>query len=115
MAAAHLERAGYEILARNWRCRTGELDLVVADACALVFCEVKTRVGASAAGTAGPATALEGIGPGKRRRLRALARAWTASDGGGRRHPPSVRFDAIGVTVDRRGRLLELQHVPDAF
>ena len=40
IATAHLQRAGYEVLARNWRCRHGELDIVAADRRALVFCEV---------------------------------------------------------------------------
>ena len=42
-AAAYLESAGFEILERNYRCRTGEIDLIAADGPALVFVEVKYR------------------------------------------------------------------------
>ena len=111
IAAEHLERRGYRIVARNFRTRNGELDLVAADARALVFCEVKTRV---AGGTAGPAGPLDGIGPAKRRRLRALASEWLAATEG-RPRCPDVRFDAIGVTLDRDGRLLALEHLEAAF
>jgi putative endonuclease len=112
MARDHLRRAGYEVLEANFRCRHGELDIVAADARALVFCEVKTRV---AGGTSGPATALEAVGPAKRRRLRMLAREWLHARPQHRPAGPSLRFDAIGVTVDPRGRLIELEHVEDAF
>ena len=67
------------MLARNWRCRHGELDIVAADRRALVFCEVKTRV---AGGRSGPAAALDAIGTSKRRRLRMLAREWLSASAG---------------------------------
>lgn len=97
---------------RNWRCRAGELDIVAADSTALVFCEVKTRVEGGRRGPAGP---LESIGITKRRRLRLLAREWLAARDGARAHRPRLRFDAIGVTVNRRGDLLSLDHIEDAF
>ena len=114
LAERHLASAGYLILERNFRTRHGELDLVATDAGALVFCEVKTRV----AGTAGgPPTPLDGIGPGKRRRLKLMAAQWLAARAGRgyRTLPPPLPFDAIGVTLDRRGSLLELEHMEDAF
>lgn len=112
LAAEHLERAGYAILARNWHCRYGELDIVAVDRTALVFCEVKTRV---AGGRAGPEGPLEAIGDRKRHRLRLLAREWLARRASGGPSPPALRFDAIGVTVNRAGGLLALEHVEDAF
>src|SRR3954454_690782 len=76
IAAEHLEHRGYRIVERNYRTRYGELDLVAVDDRALVFCEVKTRV---AGGRSGPAGALDAIGPGKRRQVRALATQWLAN------------------------------------
>jgi putative endonuclease len=112
LAAEHLVRAGYRVVERNARCgRVGELDIVAVDGRNVVFCEVKTRIRGTTAGPAGP---LDAIGPAKRRRLRHLAAEWlrTRPMAAGR---PWIRFDAIGVTVDRSGRLIALDHVEDAF
>ena len=116
-AAAHLERAGYRVLERNFRTRAGELDLVLRGNGCLVFCEVRATVGAegrgrSGAGAAGP---LDSIGPGKRRRLRLMAREWLAVRSGTGGSERELRFDAVGVTVTRDGSLLRLDHVEDAF
>jgi putative endonuclease len=112
-AVRHLERLGHEILARNFRTRYGELDIVSATRSCLVFCEVKTR---TAGGGTGPATALEAVGPSKRRRLRLMAREWFRLGGGSHeRLPGGVRFDAIGVVLDTRRQLVALDHVEDAF
>ena len=113
LAGEHLERAGYTVLERNARCgRLGELDIVARGDRCLVFCEVKTRVEGTSAGPAGP---LDAIGPNKRRRLRRLAGEWLRSRPQEGDRPPWIRFDAIGVTVDRSGALLALEHVEDAF
>jgi putative endonuclease len=95
LAAARLEAAGLEILARNWRCREGELDLVAAGQGLLVFCEVKTRRGT---GYGSPAAAVT---PAKQARLRRLAAAYLAAAG----VPPCrVRFDVVAVTWKRGWR-----------
>jgi putative endonuclease len=89
------EQRGYELVARNWRCRLGELDLVLAGGGVLVFCEVKCRRG-SAFGMP-----YEAVNHMKQRKLRALAEAFLAS----RRAPvDAVRFDVASVAVDRDGR-----------
>ena len=112
-AVAHLERLGHEILERNFRTRYGELDVVSSTRTCLIFCEVKTR---TTGGRRGPATALEAVGPAKRRRLRLMAREWFRLAGSGHeRLPGGVRFDAIGVVLDARGQLVALDHVEDAF
>jgi putative endonuclease len=114
IAADHLVDSGYEILDRNFRTSRGEIDLIVADADAIVFCEVKTRV---AGGRSGPALALDAVGPAKRRRLRRLAVAWLYERraSGRATHRERLRFDAIGITITPGGRLLALEHIPDAF
>ena len=112
-AVRHLVRLGHAILDRNFRTRYGELDVVSATAECLVFCEVKTR---TAGGRRGPATALEAVGPAKRRRLRLMAREWFRLRGPSHgRLPEGVRFDAVGVVLDTGGQLVALDHVEDAF
>ena len=112
-AVRHLARVGHDILDRNFRTRYGELDVISSTGTCLVFCEVKTR---TAGGRRGPATALEAVGPAKRRRLRLMAREWFRLGGGTHGDlPHAVRFDAIGVVIDPRGRLVSLDHVEDAF
>jgi putative endonuclease len=113
IASQHLERAGYTILATNFRTRFGELDLVAADARCLVFCEVKTRIAGTRRGPAGP---LDAIGPRKRAQVRAMAREWLASGAAtDRPRRPDLRFDAIGILMSRNGRLVSLHHLEDAF
>ena len=112
LAGEHLEREGCQILERNFRCARGELDIVAADVRSLIFCEVKTRVVGS---RAGPAEPLDAIGHAKRRRLRVLALEWLRTRDGSGPHRESLRFDAVGVTVDRAGKVLALEHVKAAF
>jgi putative endonuclease len=92
-AAAWYEARGYVVVARNWRCTDGELDLVVATPAELVFCEVKTR---SSDRFGLPA---EAVTPAKQRRLRRLAGRFLAEAGGsgGR----SLRFDVAAVLGER--------------
>ena len=112
LAARHLEARGLEVVAANYRTRHGELDLVVRDERHLVFCEVKTRV---LAGDPGPFGPLVAIGPGKRRRVRAMAREWLAAGVAAGAGAQEIRFDAIGITFDRRGALVALEHLEGAF
>ena len=112
LAREHLERAGYEVVERNYRSRRGEIDVIVSGHGALVFCEVKTRV---AGGRSGPEGPLDAIGHAKRRRLRMLAREWLCARSGARPTAEMLRFDAIGVTVDGTGALLSLEHLEGAF
>ncbi|TMK39693.1 MAG: YraN family protein [Actinobacteria bacterium] len=107
LAARHLERLGYRRVARNERTRWGELDLIVCDARTLVFVEVKTR-------RAPCPLPLEGVGPAKQAQVRALARAWLAAPGP-RPVRDRLRFDAVGVVLDRAGELVRLDHVEGAF
>jgi putative endonuclease len=97
-------RRGYELVARNWRCSIGELDLVVRRGGVLVFCEVKTRRG-SAFGAP-----FEAVHHSKQRKLRALAQAFLAQAAGA----PNARFDVASVTLSRSGRA-QVHVFEDAF
>ncbi len=104
LACRELERRGYAILARRYRRRGGELDIVAQDGATLVFVEVKTRDG-DAFGTGGDAiTAL------KRRRMMRLAVDYMM------RHHLSgsaCRFDVVSVRVD--GGAPSIEVVQNAF
>src|SRR3954464_14366258 len=94
IAEEHLEHRGYSIVARNFRTRHGELDLIAADDRSLVFCEVKTRVAGSRGGPDGP---LDAIGPRKRDRLRRMATQWLfGAPRGAPPPPPAPRRGALG-------------------
>jgi len=109
LALEHLLRLGYALVARNHRTRYGELDLVVHDGRALVFVEVKTRRSSSAA--RGPWEALH---PRKQRQVRQMGRAFL-TEVTDRPRSLDIRFDAIGVVIDPRGRLVRLDHLEAAF
>jgi putative endonuclease len=105
VAVRHLEDAGFEILARNWRCRDGEIDIVARDRDVLVICEVKTRSGL------GYGLPAEAITRKKADRLRRLACAWL------REHPAGgadVRFDVVSVVRAQRGAAA-VEHLRAAF
>jgi putative endonuclease len=106
LAGEHLERLGYEIVARNHRTRYGELDLVASDGEALVFVEVKTRRGRGR-----PWDALDDR---KQRQVRRMAAAFLA-EVRDRPRTRGLRFDAIGVTFDSRGAFTGLEHLEGAF
>ena len=112
IAEEHLEHRGYRVVARNFRTRYGELDLIAANETALVFCEVKTRLAGSRRGPAGP---LDAIGPGKREQVRRMAKQWLVEAPPDRPRRSQLRFDAIGITVTGSGALVALEHLEDAF
>lgn len=90
MAAEYLEHASIHVVDRNWRCTTGELDLVAIDHGTLVAIEVKTRY----SGAYG--SPLEAITHAKTRRLRRLLHEWRETHAAA---PTSMRIDAIGITL----------------
>lgn len=97
LACRALREDGLEILARNWRCGAGEIDIVAATSGTLVVCEVKTR----ASSAFGPPE--EAVTFAKIRRLRGLAAEWLASRGEGRDGYERIRLDVVAVVVPKRG------------
>jgi putative endonuclease len=116
LAAAHLDRLGFATLARNVRTRHGEIDLIVFDGRTLAFVEVKTRLARSPGRELAPEEQpLAWIRPRQRARVRRLAGAWLSDSSQIRPTARTIRFDAVGVVVDRRGRLVRLDHVEAAW
>ena len=105
LAVAELQRQGMEVLARNWRCRLGEIDVValetVGGRTTVVFCEVKCRSGL------GFGDPLEAITWAKLRTLRSLAAEWMAAH---EVRAQAIRLDAVGVLLVA-GRERRLTHV----
>lgn len=97
-------RRGFRLLARNWRCPIGELDLVVERGGVLVFCEVKARTGVAFGG------GYEAVTWSKRRKLRQLAEAFLASTAP--RHQ-RIRFDVASVWL--RPGTADVEVFEDAF
>jgi putative endonuclease len=116
LAAEHLRRLGYRILARNARTGEGEIDLVARDGDTIAFIEVKTSRLQGRRSPAGLSTPpLERPGAGRRARLRRLALAWLCAHRGELPAPPEIRFDAIGVLIDAQDGLLALEHLQRAW
>ena len=111
LVATRLAAAGWEIVERNARTRYGELDLVAFDGDALVFVEVKAG---RAGSTFGPERPVLSVDPRKQRRIRRLATAWLGEHRG-LLHYAEIRFDAVGVTFDRAGRVADYEHIEGAF
>ncbi len=94
IAADLLQRKGFEIVARNWRCREGELDLIVRSSSVLAGVEVKTR---RTLDYGGP---LEAVTAGKAARLRHLLGRWLSENPQRR---DVVRIDLVGIYCPRQG------------
>lgn len=99
-AAAFLEERGFRVLERNFRTRSGELDLICEDGDCLVFVEVRSR----ASGDRGDA--LETVGIAKQRQIARIAQQYLD-----RRRPRhrDIRFDVVGITDG------DIVHIADAF
>jgi putative endonuclease len=116
LAADHFRRLGFSPLGRNERTRYGEIDLVAFDGRTLVFAEVKTRrVDALPRQPRPDQQPLTWLRPRQRARLRKLAAAWLADEKHIRPTAHTIRFDAVGVTVDSKHRLLRLDHIEGAW
>ncbi|MGC1852687.1 MAG: YraN family protein [Solirubrobacterales bacterium] len=111
LVADRLASAGWELVGRNVRSRHGELDLIALDGRSLVFVEVKAGRAGSAFGPERPVLSVDFR---KQRRIRRLATAWMSE----RRDLPrydEIRFDAVGVTYDHAGRVIDYEHIEGAF
>jgi len=100
VAAAWYLSQGYEVVARNWRCRQGELDLIVRQGATVVFCEVKSRA------TTRFGTPAEAVTYDKRQRIRHLAARWIEDS---RFRPAQIRFDVAAILGE------ELEVIEGAF
>ena len=104
LACAHLRRHGFTVLTRNFRCRSGEIDVVAREGATTVFVEVKHRRGAS------HGEGYESVTRGKRQRLVRAARLFAAQRG---LSESPLRFDVISIDEGPEG--VRLRHDRGAF
>lgn len=104
-AAAYLQRVGMTVVERNWRCKSGEVDIVALDGPSLVLVEVKTRT------TTAKGSPEEAVSPTKQRKLVRLAQAYVTYAGV---EPEEIRFDVVAIQVIAEDRAL-LRHHRGAF
>jgi putative endonuclease len=115
LAVQTLEAAGLTVLARNWRCPAGEIDIIAQEnapdfatngalASWLVLVEVRTRRG-NAFGTA-----LQSLTPRKQAKVREVAQHYLRATG----WPGPWRIDVVAIQMDSQGRLLTIQHIRHA-
>ncbi len=105
LAARELERRGYRILARNWRCPVGEIDLVAERGGTLIFIEVRTRRGLERG------TPQESITPAKQAKLIETAQTYLSENGIEER---DWRIDVVAVEMSPRGELLRIDVIENA-
>jgi putative endonuclease len=117
LAVEHLRRLGFVVVERNVRTRHGEIDVIAVDGeDTLIFVEVKTlRARNRRRGLCPQEQPLAWLKFSQRHRLRRLAHAWLYESAARRPRTRTIRFDAIGVVVDGRDRLLRLDHVEGAW
>jgi len=103
-AEKFLRRQRYTIVERNYRCRSGEVDLIALDRSTVVFVEVKTRT------QRGFGSPLEAVDPRKQRQVQRAAQHYLSEK---RLHDRDARFDVVGVWVEKGQVCCEL--VKNAF
>ncbi len=105
LACRELRRRGYEILARRYRTRAGELDIVARDGAVVVFVEVKARTSDAYGAPA------EAVGPRKQHKIWLMASDYLLRRGW---HDRPCRFDVVAISIDRQGRR-RIEIIPGAF
>ena len=111
MALARLNELGYRVIAKNWRCSIGELDLVAWHEQCLTFIEVRTRRGQVAG------TPEQSITPTKKRRLLQLVAAFLQSEPGlltENGEMPPCRIDVVAIEFGVNGQLIRLDVIQNA-
>lgn len=104
-AVKHLEQQGYRILARDWRSRVGQIDIVAEDGDALVLVEVKARRGTAFG------TPQEAVDVRKQRKLRMLLEVYRSQH---RRREQPCRIDVVALLLDDKLGVTQIEHIKDA-
>jgi putative endonuclease len=104
IAEQYLKKKGYKLVARNYRCPVGEIDLIALDRRVIVFVEVKTRTGH------GFGTPLEAVEFRKQRKMIQAAEYFLSAK---KLHQREARFDVVGISWPQQEPMVE--HIENAF
>jgi putative endonuclease len=107
LALEHLLGLNYVCLHSNWRCKSGELDLIMRDASTLVFVEVRTRRNTGRFGSP-----QESVNVRKQRKVREIAQVYLHQY---HQYDSKIRFDLVSIEMNRQGEFIRLEHLPYAF
>jgi putative endonuclease len=107
LALEHLFSLNYECLEKNWRCRSGELDIIMLEKDTLVFVEVRTRRLTGHFGSP-----QESVDIRKQRKVRETAQVYLHQH---HKHDSKIRFDLISVELSMQGDFIRLDHLQYAF
>ncbi len=107
LAAAHLLQHDYVIIERNWRCRSGELDLIAKKEGLLIIIEVRSRKSLHQFGHP-----IESVETRKQMQVRRTAEVFIMMSN---QSNSEVRFDVITVLLNKDGSLQEIKHIQNAF
>lgn len=106
IAARYLEKNGFRLLRKNYRCRLGEIDLVAMDRDYLVFVEVRSKSSDEFG------EGYESLLYKKQSKLRQVAWYYLKSEG---KTGMSCRFDVVSIRFDRDGEVQRIEHIENAF
>lgn len=106
-ACRWLKEQDYCILQRNWRCRSGEVDIIASREDLLIFIEVRSR--SSNSGFGSP---QESVDQRKIIQVRSTAAVYMQMNG---EHARQVRFDVVAVMINHAGEIISINHVENAF
>lgn len=104
LAAGFLRKKGYKLVQRNYRCRSGEVDLIVLDRKVVVFVEVKTRSDRSFG------SPFEAVEARKQKKMIGAAQYYLHEH---KLHQRDARFDVVGISW--QGGQPVLEHIENAF
>ncbi|NQX57409.1 YraN family protein [Paenibacillus qinlingensis] len=107
LAFGYLQEQEYQIIERNWRCRSGEIDIIAEKSNKLIFIEVRTRRPSKRFGTA-----KESVDYRKQAKVREIAQFYMHRF---HKYEQSIQFDVIAVEMSESNTDPKIIHIQEAF
>lgn len=106
-ACRWLREQGYRMIRQNWRCRSGEIDIIASREGLIIFVEVRSRSGTGQYGTP-----QESVDMRKMQQVRSTAAVYLQMTG---ETDQQIRFDVIAVMLNKAGETISVDHIVNAF